>query len=183
MRISLSVFKYLSQTHTHNSERKKEAIFGLVFVFFLRGEYTTHKEENMYIYLQKITNRDMKRELKFIYLFKVVDVGEYLLIIMVVRCNASYVVVNVLVIIELLLVVNVRLDLRYVFEEEMIHLRFVHDDEHLDLILVVNLDEEKEKLLTRRNEINTMFLYSCLLFNRIIIFIISYFTFFRWFLM
>jgi hypothetical protein len=61
----ITVLFQILEPNTHNSE-KKEAIFGLVFVFFLRGEYTTHKEENMYIYLQKITNRDMKRELMFI---------------------------------------------------------------------------------------------------------------------
>jgi len=82
----------------------------------------------------------------FYYSFKVVDVDEYLMLIMEGEDNVLYVELNVLVIIELLLVVNVQLNLTSLFEDEMdeeevvvIHLRFVHDDEHLDLILAVNL--------------------------------------------
>jgi hypothetical protein len=72
MRITV-LFKYLSQKniHTHRTTTRKkkqhsEQIFGVIFLF-LKGGYTTHKKENMYIYLQKekkkkSTNRDMKRE-------------------------------------------------------------------------------------------------------------------------
>jgi len=86
-------------TYTH-TQKEMSIVFWSCFL----NTHDTHKEENIYMYI--LFTETYKPG------YKIVNVVD----------NVMYVVLNVLVIIELLVMVV------------MIHLIFVHDDEHLDLI-------------------------------------------------